>query len=100
MFSPDARWNRRIPPKDTRDDDGTAPEPIAVLCFFKKGALSPKYFSLGNRGVRILKVNFSWKKREGEETLYFFSVATKQGTFAISFSQKTLSWRLERLLGP
>lgn len=100
MFDPDVRWDRPIPQEDTQDDDATAPCPITVLCLFKKAALHPRYFSLGNHGIRILKVNFSWEKREGEETLRFFSVATEQGTFVISFSQKTLIWRLERLLGP
>jgi hypothetical protein len=96
MFNHQARWDRNLPQTDTQPSGAD----IIVQCLFDKNRLIPQSFSWRNRDFLIKKINFSWKNKQGRDTLYFFSVSTSSGAYEIVFSQETLSWRLNKLIGP
>ncbi len=96
MFNHQARWDRNLPQADTKPSGAD----IIVQCLFDKSRLIPQSFSWRNRDFPIQKINFSWKDKQERDTLYFFSVSTAGGAYEIVFSQETLSWRLNKLLGP
>lgn len=96
MFNYQSRWDRELP-TDKSQKSGT---PIAVTCLINKGQITPKSLSFRNRTLQISKVNFHWTDKQGRETLTLFSVKTEAGTYEISFFHASLSWHLNKLLGP
>ncbi|PIY83813.1 MAG: hypothetical protein COY78_00810 [Candidatus Omnitrophica bacterium CG_4_10_14_0_8_um_filter_44_12] len=96
MFNHQARWDRDLPQNQNHKLGST----IAVNCLIEKGRISPRSFCWKNSTFDISKVNFHWKNKTGLDTLLFFSVETKGGTFEIAFSCGTLSWHINKLLGP
>ncbi|MEK7849658.1 MAG: hypothetical protein AAB213_02390 [Candidatus Omnitrophota bacterium] len=96
MFNHQAHWDRDLP-QDKNQKLGSA---IAVTCLIEKGHIRPKSFYWKNSTFDINKVNFHWKDMDGKDTLLFFSVETKGGIYEIAFSCGTLSWHINKLLGP
>lgn len=96
MFNHQARWDRKLP----LEDASMLGARIAVFCLMENGRILPKAFTRNNKTCAIHTVNFSWKDRQGRFRLTFFSVKTEEGTYQIVFSESTLTWHLNKLLGP
>jgi hypothetical protein len=93
MFSTQARWDRRLP-----QDADSLNEKIWVTALFRAGKITPRYFIWNNRAYRVKKITYSWQERMGEDLLNCFSVDTPRGLYQISFSQKSLSWKLNKAI--
>ncbi len=89
MFNPNARWDRPLP-----QDGQACDEPIEVEAVFKKGRITPLWFSFSGIRYEIKKITYKWQDRKGQEVLYYFSVSDGEEVFQIYFSNKTLTWRI------
>jgi len=96
MFNPQARWDRKLPQKESQCE--LFNEPIKMTCLFTKGRPLPRYFIWRNKLYRVKKVNFFWQEQQGREILSYFSLQTNQGTYQTCFSNITLSWVLNRVI--
>ncbi len=96
VFNYQARWDRNLP----QDKNPKLGSSIAVICLVQNGRIIPKSFSWRNLTFNVKKVNFHWKDRQGRDTLLFFSIETDAGTYEIAFSRQSLSWHINKLLGP
>ncbi len=70
-------------------------DPISVWVFFKKGAITPYVFFWNNRRITIDKVNLVHQTREGNKTLYHFSVSSGGNFYRLGFDGTDLKWVLE-----
>jgi len=96
MFNPQARWDRNLPQEDSQGE--LLNEPISVTCLFSKGKTLPRYFIWRNHAYRVKRVNFFWQQRQGREMLSYFSLKTNSGIYQISFSNITLSWKIDKII--
>lgn len=94
MFNKDARWDRDIPGQD----HCYLNEPIRVVAEFERGKILPRSFSWHQKSYPIKKITYFWQERQGRELLNLFSVETPNGLYQISFSNQSLSWRLNKIL--
>lgn len=73
-------------------------EPIVVVAGFRGGELRPVCFYWNGSKIRIRKITGRWKLRDGSDTIHFIAcVGENDVYYEISFSTKTLVWRLEKL---
>jgi hypothetical protein len=98
MFNPQARWDRNLPQEETAPE--LINEPIDMTCLFSKGKALPRYFIWKKRLYRIKKVNFFWQERQGRATLSYFSLETNSGIYQVSFSNISLSWKMNKIISP
>jgi hypothetical protein len=70
-------------------------DPINVWAFFKKGAITPYVFFWNSRRIEIEKVNLVHQSREGNKTLYHFSVSSGGNFYRLGFDGTELKWILE-----
>jgi hypothetical protein len=96
MFNPQARWDRNLPQEDNHNE--ILDEPICVGCLFIAGKAIPRYFTWRDRLYKVKKVNFFWQKRQGGAVLSYFALETRLGTYQISFSNITLSWKIDKII--
>ncbi len=97
-FNPKARWDRRLPATEEIEQGGPARERIDVLAWCKNGSILPRMFIWGNKKYRIKKVTYTWRERQGQETISYFSVDTGTGLYQISFNSVSLGWRLDKII--
>ena len=77
-------------------------EPIQVLVDFRpsegpersRRAAIPRAFIWKNRRYLIQSLNLVHQEKQGEATLYYFSVSTDTNTYKLVFHNLTLEWRL------
>ncbi|MFA5073332.1 MAG: hypothetical protein WC539_05485 [Nitrospirota bacterium] len=69
-------------------------EPIDVGVIFSCGKIKPIWFARSSRQIRIQKVTFHWKTRQGKEDLIHFSVTDGHNLYEIRFHTETMIWRL------
>ena len=98
MFNPQARWDRNLPQEDNQKE--LLDESIAVNCLFANGRVMPRYFIWRDRLYRVKKINFFWQERQGRVVLNYFSLGTNSGIYQISFSNDTLSWKMNKIISP
>jgi len=94
MFNQEARWDRSILKKDSNDLN----EPIRVVAVFECGKILPRSFSWHQKPYPVTKITYFWQERQGRELLNLFCVETPNGLYQISFSNQSLSWRLNKIL--
>jgi hypothetical protein len=70
-------------------------EPVNVWVFFKKGQITPYVFFWNNRRIAIDKVNLMHQSREGDKTLYHFSVSSGGNFYKLGFDSTNLKWVIE-----
>jgi len=96
MFNPQARWDRNLPQEDSQKE--LLDESIAVNCLFANGRAMPRYFIWRDRLYKVKRINFLWQERQGRVVLSYFSLGTNSGIYQISFSNNTLSWKMNRII--
>lgn len=72
-------------------------DPINVWVFFKKEGITPFVFFWNNRRIAIEKINLVHQSREGEKTLYHFSVSSGGNFYRLGFDSHDLKWSLEAI---
>ena len=70
---------------------------VKVGAVFEKCGIIPKWFVWNGKKIDISNVTHSWKGREGEAVIIYFSAAGEKNLYELSFNQKTLEWRLEKV---
>lgn len=72
-------------------------EPIFVGAVFTNSKIKPRWFIWKGRKYLVQEITFTWKDRQGEAPLVYFSLSDGTNIFEICFNQKTLNWHLVRL---
>lgn len=75
-------------------------EPVNVLASFSKDKIIPLYFRWRNDLHKITKVNFVHRKKEGQDTDYFFHVSNSNSYYKLSYSPKSFVWKLDEYYMP
>ena len=75
--------------------DTASGEQVVVGAVFGSGArIRPAWLFFGGRKIRVEKINYCWTERQGQTTLYHFSVSGCGDLYHLIFSSEDLSWRL------
>lgn len=72
-------------------------DPITVIVRFGNGKVLPMIFKWKDHVYKIESLHLTHKKRDGEDIIYYFNVSDETNYFKLSFSTKTLGWRIEEL---
>lgn len=72
--------------------------PIKVGAIFERGKISPAWFIWEGRKYTVKGINYFWKRKEGQNTIYFFSVTEGENNFELAFYIPHLTWKLEKIL--
>lgn len=73
-------------------------EPINVWVFFKGNLIQPYIFFWGSRKIKVDKINLVHTTKDGDSTIYHFSISSEDGNFyRLGFNLKTLKWFLEEV---
>lgn len=72
-------------------------EPINILVSFGQNQILPLYFKWRDKKYKIDKLNLVHKKRDGEDKIYYFNVSNHANYFKLSFSTKSLLWKIDEL---
>lgn len=72
-------------------------EKIKVGAVFDGNKVTPKWFFWGKDKHIIQKIEHSWKAKEGETPLLYFSVTDGANVYEIRLNQKTLVWFLQKV---
>jgi len=94
MFNPQARWDRQMP---SSQKSGFLNDSIAVSVLFDKGKMLPRFFTWHNRLIKIKRITYSWQEKNGQERINRFCVDTGCEICQISFNDKTLIWKLDKI---
>lgn len=70
-------------------------EPVNVWVFFKDKGAEPYLFFWHNRQVKIDKINFIHKTKNGSSQFYHFSVSSQGNFYRLGFDVSSLKWFLE-----
>ena len=70
---------------------------IKVGAVFEDGHIKPKWFYWGRQKHIVISVDHTWRSKEGETPLIFFSVNDGSNVYEIRFNLKTAEWRLEKV---
>ena len=73
-------------------------EAVAVGAVFRGSRIIPRWFVWGRTKREIKAVNMVWRGKEGEALLRYFSVSAEGNTYQLRLNQKTMEWRLEKVL--
>jgi hypothetical protein len=71
-------------------------EKVNVLASFTSG-IRPIKFKWSGRLVTVKEVTYTWKSREGHESVHHFSVTDGTSLYELSFHAHSLVWKLEKL---
>ncbi|OGR84666.1 MAG: hypothetical protein A2901_07510 [Elusimicrobia bacterium RIFCSPLOWO2_01_FULL_54_10] len=72
-------------------------EKIKVGAVFEGPRVTPKWFFWGRHKKTIKSVEHTWRSRQGDVPLLFFSVTDGANVYEIRLNQKTLEWVLEKV---
>lgn len=98
-FNPKARWDRHIPEDDNQSQDSDQlDEKIEVLAYFKCGKIYPRSFIWNQQEYKIKQITYNWQERQGQVIISYFSVNTGLDLYQISFNNKSLGWRMNKII--
>jgi hypothetical protein len=69
-------------------------EKIAVLAVFKNGKLYPLSFLWNGKRYKIERINYTWQKRDGINSYYYFAVCSSSNIYELCFHREGLNWYL------
>ncbi|MBN1444937.1 MAG: hypothetical protein JW957_02370 [Candidatus Omnitrophica bacterium] len=72
-------------------------EDVEVGAVFGRSGVRPGWFVWNGRRYPVEKVNYVWHDKNGEEVIYYFSVAAGANMYELSFYTGKLKWMLERI---
>ena len=70
-------------------------EAINVWVFFAKNTIQPMVFFWKGRKIKIETINLMHTTKDGDRTLYHFSVSADGNFYRLGFDSKNLKWILE-----
>ena len=70
-------------------------EKLKVGAVFKDGNIFPKWFQYHSKKIIVEEITYSWKRKNGENNLIYFSVSDGANLYALSFQPDNLLWNLE-----
>ena len=59
--------------------------------------IKPIRFKWSGRLLEIKEITYFWKSKEGQSTIYHFSVSDGKTLYELSFDTTSLIWKLENL---
>jgi len=71
-------------------------EKVSVLASFTSG-IRPIKFKWSGKLITVKEVTYTWESREGQASVYHFSVTDGTSLYELSFHAQSLLWRLENL---
>ena len=74
-----------------------ANEKISVLAKFKNGNLTPLFFKIGNRMIRIGAIDLKYRFKRGDVDFYSYSVSARGNSYKITYNARELTWILEEI---
>ncbi|MCX7926717.1 MAG: hypothetical protein N2606_01040 [Candidatus Omnitrophica bacterium] len=95
MFNYQARWDRVLPSNKLYKG-----EPIEVLIKFSYGKIVPLAFSLQQKRMKIDRIYYSWKKRQGLRELFYFNVSCAGEFFCLLWDTMDQRWYVKILNSP
>lgn len=76
-------------------------EAISVIASFGQPyKIRPVRFRWSGRLFEIKEITYAWKTKEGQNTIYRFSVSSGTALYELAFDASSLIWRLERVADP
>jgi len=72
-------------------------EKIEVLAKFEKGGVTPLFFKLSSRTIKIESVDLKYSYKSGGVDFYSYSVSANGNSYKITLNAKEMSWRLEEV---
>ena len=72
-------------------------EPINVWVFFKNNVIHPHVFFWRKRKIEVETVNLVHESKEGNSTIYHFSISSGGNFYRLRFDSKDLKWFMEAL---
>lgn len=71
-------------------------EPVKVLVeFAPEGFVRPRFFHWNGNRYDVNKIELVYKKREGENVIYYFEATDNANYFKLAFYSLNLKWYLE-----
>jgi hypothetical protein len=72
----------------------TIEEPVKVGVVFGDGKILPRWFVWRGRKHPVEKITYTWKEKQGRETLHHFSVTDGENLFELCYKEHDMSWYL------
>jgi len=72
-------------------------ENISVKAFFSGGKVFPFLISYKQREIRIKKINIFYETKEGEQTIFNFSLLGEGAIYNVLFYPLKLLWKLREI---
>jgi hypothetical protein len=69
-------------------------EIIKVGAVFGGGKVLPKWFVWKGRKYEVEEITYTWKDKNGRETLHHFSVTDGSDLFELCYREREMSWYL------
>jgi hypothetical protein len=69
-------------------------EHVEALVFFTRKGMKVHSFQWKNRNYAVERINMAHRVREGSEWLYYYALSSGASTYRLSFSTRTLRWKL------
>lgn len=69
-------------------------EVIKVGAVFGGGKVLPRWFVWKGRKYTVEEITYTWKDKEGRETLHHFSVTDGSDLFELCYREREMSWYL------
>jgi len=70
---------------------------ISVKAYFSSGKVFPYLISYNKREIPIRKINISYKTKDGDLTVFNFSLSGSGATYAVVFYPERLLWKLLKI---
>ncbi|RMD51019.1 hypothetical protein D6827_03035 [Candidatus Parcubacteria bacterium] len=74
-------------------------DPINVRVDFTNNKVRPRLIKWGSSLFAIHRVNFIYQNKEGEHTIFYFSVSNNQYYLKLKFNPATMQWNLMEIYG-
>ena len=72
-------------------------EPVDVAAVFGNNQIRPRWFVWKNRRYPVEKITYTWREKEGEEVICYFSVTSSATLYYLAYHTKKLKWVLDRI---
>ncbi len=73
-------------------------EPVTVIASFGTPyRIKPLRFQWSGKSFDVQEITYSWKTKEGHNSLYHFSVTNGGALYELIFDATSLLWRIENL---
>ena len=96
--SPKARWDRHVPETGGGPVDEALDALIEVTAHFKHGKIYPQRFLWNQKEYPVDRITYNWQERQGQALISYFSVASAEELYQISFNNTSFGWRLDKII--